>query len=221
MPIRFMQRRPRCCSEIGQEPPPVHVCCSAVASRGRRTSLMPIEPPQSPTANPAPWHVDPEWRDGLPDRQGCITLRQCLGHPARCAVSDPRQPVKQAPSRCRLAETCLNRRRRRVVASKLTPYAHVGVRKPLPRRHGPVPAGLAEPRHPAEGARRRCRRGPRLGDRGVCLGLLIAAGLTTVAVGLRSGFDRFGNGTGARALVGVGWFALTTLGFSSCRSRCA
>lgn len=47
----------------------------------------------------------------------------------------------------------------------------------------------------------------------VCFGLLIAAGLTTLAVGLRGGFDRFGNGTGARALVGGGWFALVALGF--------
>jgi hypothetical protein len=47
----------------------------------------------------------------------------------------------------------------------------------------------------------------------LCLGLLVAAGLTTLAVGLRGGFDRFGNGTGARVLVGGGWFALTALGF--------
>ncbi|WP_284618617.1 hypothetical protein [Aquabacterium humicola] len=47
----------------------------------------------------------------------------------------------------------------------------------------------------------------------LCVGLLIVAGLTTLAVGLRGGFDRFGDSAGARALVGVGWFALTALGF--------
>lgn len=47
----------------------------------------------------------------------------------------------------------------------------------------------------------------------LCFGLLVAAGLTTLAVGLRGGFDRFGNSTGARALLGAGWFALTALGF--------
>lgn len=47
----------------------------------------------------------------------------------------------------------------------------------------------------------------------LCGALLIAAGLTTLAVGLRGGFDRFGNSTGARALVGAGWFALAALGF--------
>ncbi len=47
----------------------------------------------------------------------------------------------------------------------------------------------------------------------LCGGLLVAAGLTTLAVGLRGGFDRFGHSTGARALVGTGWFALAALGF--------
>jgi hypothetical protein len=47
----------------------------------------------------------------------------------------------------------------------------------------------------------------------LCIGLLIGAALTTVVVGLRGGFDRFGGSTGARALVGFGWFALTALGF--------
>lgn len=47
----------------------------------------------------------------------------------------------------------------------------------------------------------------------LCLGLLIAAGLTTLAVGLRGGFDRFGHSAAARTLVGLGWFALTALGF--------
>lgn len=47
----------------------------------------------------------------------------------------------------------------------------------------------------------------------LCVVLLIAAGLTTLTVGLRGGFDRFGHSAGARALVGVGGFALTALGF--------
>jgi hypothetical protein len=47
----------------------------------------------------------------------------------------------------------------------------------------------------------------------LCIGLLIGAALTTLAVGLRGGFDRFGSGTGVRALVGLCWFALTALGF--------
>jgi hypothetical protein len=47
----------------------------------------------------------------------------------------------------------------------------------------------------------------------LCIGLLIGAALTALAVGLRGGFDRFGNSTGARALVGLCWFALTALGF--------
>lgn len=47
----------------------------------------------------------------------------------------------------------------------------------------------------------------------LCAALFVAAGLTTLAVGLRGGFDRFGHGAGARALVGMGWFALTALGF--------
>jgi hypothetical protein len=48
----------------------------------------------------------------------------------------------------------------------------------------------------------------------LCIGLLIGAALTTLAVGLRGGFDHFGSGAGMRALVGLGWFALTVLGFS-------
>jgi hypothetical protein len=47
----------------------------------------------------------------------------------------------------------------------------------------------------------------------LCIGLLIGAALTTLAVGVRGGFDRFGSSTGARALVGLCWFALTALGF--------
>lgn len=42
--------------------------------------------------------------------------------------------------------------------------------------------------------------------------LLVCAALTTVAVGLRGGFERFGQSTGARALVGVAWFALAAWG---------
>jgi hypothetical protein len=47
----------------------------------------------------------------------------------------------------------------------------------------------------------------------LCIGLLIGAALTTLAVGLRGGFDRFGSSTGARVLVGLCWFTLTALGF--------
>jgi hypothetical protein len=47
----------------------------------------------------------------------------------------------------------------------------------------------------------------------LCIGVLIGAALATLAVGLRAGFDRFGSSTGARALAGLSWFALTALGF--------
>jgi len=47
----------------------------------------------------------------------------------------------------------------------------------------------------------------------LCIGLLIGAALTTLAVGLRGGFDRFGSSASAQALVGLCWFALTALGF--------
>jgi hypothetical protein len=47
----------------------------------------------------------------------------------------------------------------------------------------------------------------------LCGALLISAALTTLAVGWRGGFDRFGSGTGMRGLVGLSWFVLTALGF--------
>lgn len=42
--------------------------------------------------------------------------------------------------------------------------------------------------------------------------LLLCAALTTLAVGLRGGFERFGTSTGTRAVVGVAWFVLVAWG---------